>query len=101
MATGSHIEQRHELPISQQIIDPRPATEKFAEWLTDWGNFYSVITPVAILTIIAPVIGLVTLPFLLFTAIAYINGKSLLPIRYPIGFKDDKGKPGQGILYAG
>lgn len=101
MARGSHIEQRHELPISQQIIDPRPATEKFGEWLTDWANFYSVVTPVALLTIVAPVTGLVTLPFLLFTALAYINGQSLLPVRYPMGFKDEKGKPGQGILYAG
>lgn len=101
MARGSHIEQRHELPISQQIIDPRPATEKFAEWLTDLANFYSVVVPVALLTVMAPVLGLVTLPFLLFTALAYINGKSLLPVRYPIGFKDENGKPGQGILYVG
>ncbi len=98
---GTNIEQRHELPVSQQIIDPRPATEKFGEWLTDWANFYSVVTPVALMTVVAPVVGLVTLPFLLFAALAYINGKCVLPVRYPVGFKDEKGKPGQGILYVG
>ncbi|HWS25822.1 MAG TPA: type IV secretion system DNA-binding domain-containing protein, partial [Xanthomonadales bacterium] len=101
MARGTNIEQRHELPITQQIIDPRPATEKFAEWLTDLSNFYSVVTPVALLTVLAPVLALVTLPMLLFAALAYINGKCLLPVRYPLGTKDENGKPGQGILYIG
>lgn len=101
MARGSNIERRHELPVSQQIIDPRPATEKFAEWLTEWENFYAVVTPVALLTIVVPVTGFATLPFLLFAALAYINGQSLLPVRYPMGYKDEKGKPGQGILYVG
>jgi intracellular multiplication protein IcmO len=95
------IEGRHELAIGQQIIDPRPVTEKFAEWLSVPGNLFSVAMPIAIATALVPPLGLVTVPFLIFATLAHVMTKSLLPIRYPQGAVTPDGKPGDGILYVG
>lgn len=101
MATRPSIEQRHELPVTSQIVDARPMGDRFGEWLTDKGNFYAATLPVAILTAAAPVLGLITLPYLAFCAAAHLWRASPLPVRHPMGSKDDTGKPGSGILYVG
>jgi intracellular multiplication protein IcmO len=95
------IEGRHELAIGQQIIDPRPIVEKFAEWLSIPSNLFLVAVPAAAITVLAPPLALVTVPFLLFSTVAHVATKSLLPIRYPQGTTTPEGKAGDGILYIG
>ena len=97
----TNIEQRHEIKTGDQIVDPRTLATKFAEWLGQYFNLVSVTLPVAILTAALPVLAVATIPFLLFCVVTHITTKSLLPVRYPMGFKDDKGKPGTGIMYVG
>lgn len=95
------IEARHELAIGQNIIDPRPAAERFAEWLSQPANLISLAVPTAIATVVYPPVGVFTLPFLAGSTLAHVFTKSLLPIRYPVGAKDENGKAGEGILYVG
>ena len=87
-----NIEQRHEIKTGDQIVDPRTLATKFAEWLGQFPNLASVTLPVAILTAAMPVLAVGTVPFLLFCVITHVTTKSVLPVRYPMGFKDDKGK---------
>jgi intracellular multiplication protein IcmO len=101
MKPARDIEGRHELAIGQTIIDPRPAGEKFAEWLSQPSNLVSVAVPTAIATAVYPPFAMLSLPFLMGVTAAHLLTKSLLPIRYPKGGKDEKGKPGDGILYIG
>lgn len=101
MTRNINIESRHEQSVAQQIVDARPFSDRFSEWLSERGNLLSVAVPIAVLTAAAPLIGLVTLPFLFFVTVAHLGTKSLLPIRYPHDASDDKGKRGTGILYMG
>lgn len=101
MRPTNNISSRHELPVSQQIVDIRPFSAKYAEWISDKFNLMAVAIPVALMTAVMPVLGLLTLPFLLLSTFAYVSTKSVLPIRYPHDGKDEKGKPGTGILYKG
>ncbi len=102
MARRSSIEARHELKVAQQIIDPRPMFERWAEWLTSRTNMLTVVVPIVAMTMVVPVVSIVTFPLLLLLTIAHGTTKSLLPIRYPMGSKDESnGKPGTGILYVG
>lgn len=102
MARRSSIEGRHELKVSQQIIDPRPLAEKMGEWLTVRENMLMVAIPTVVATVFVPVFAFVTFPLLLVITVIHTVTKSLLPIRYPIGSKDESnGKPGTGILYVG
>ncbi|MEJ8837711.1 type IV secretion system DNA-binding domain-containing protein [Ramlibacter sp. AN1133] len=101
MTRTQDIELRHELAIGQTIIDPRPATERFAEWLSEPLNLVQAALPTALATAIYPPLGLVTVPFLAGITLAHIVTKPVLPVRYPVGTKDDKGKPGVGIMLVG
>lgn len=95
------IEARHELAIGQNIIDPRPFSQKFAEWLSEPLNLVTVAVPTALATAVYPPVGLLTVPFLFVITCAHLVTKSVLPIRYPKTSVDDQGKPGEGILYIG
>lgn len=97
----TNVEARHEIKVGQQIIDPRTMSEIFAEWLGSYLNLIAISVPVIVATAIMPMISVVTFPFLLFCVVANMTLRSVLPVRYPKGFKDDKGKPGTGILYVG
>jgi intracellular multiplication protein IcmO len=96
-----NVEQRHEIKTGQQIIDPRSMFAKFAEWLGLYHNLVIAVFPAVILTAVAPVMAFVTLPYVLIVTVAHVTMKSILPVRYPMGFTDDKGKPGTGIMYVG
>jgi intracellular multiplication protein IcmO len=96
-----NVEQRHEIKTGQQIIDPRTMFAKFAEWLGLYHNLVIASVPAVVLTGLAPVMALVTLPYLLIITLAHMTMKSILPVRYPMGFTDEKGKPGTGIMYVG
>jgi len=98
---SSNISSRHELPVGQQIVDIRPFSDRYAEWISDGGNLLSVAVPVALATALMPVAALVTLPFLAISSVVFVGRKQLLPARYPLDGKDPKGKPGDGILYMG
>lgn len=97
----SNVEQRHEIKTGAQIVDPRPLGEKFAEWLGLYQNLLIVAIPVALATAVVPLLSLLTIPFLLFCTLANISMRTLLPVRYPMGFKDEKGKPGTGMMFVG
>lgn len=97
----SNVEQRHEIKTGAQIVDPRPLGEKFAEWLGLFPNLVIVAVPVAIATAVVPLFGVVSIPFLIFCTVANLTMRSVLPVRYPKGYKNDRGKPGDGIMYVG
>lgn len=97
------VEERHEAKISQRVVDVRPATTQYAEWLSDRFNLSMVVIPLLILAALLPVIA----PFVLLTVaghlIAHKVTRPQLPFRYPAcnPESDDKGKKGTGILLFG
>lgn len=97
----SNVEQAHEIKTGAQIVDPRALGEKFAEWLGLYPNLISVAVPTALATAAIPLLAPITVPFLLFCTLANLTMRSVLPVRYPKGYKDEKGKPGDGIMYVG
>ncbi len=97
----SNVEQRHELKTGYQIVDPRPLSAKFAEWLGQYMNLITVAVPAVLATAAIPLLSIVSIPFLLIITIAHLSARSVLPVRYPKGVKDDKGKDGTGIMYIG
>lgn len=101
MARKQNVEQYHELKTGKQIVDPRPLATKFAEWLGPYPNLLMVAVPVTLGVAAVPLLGLIGIPFLLGITLAHLTAKSVLPVRYPMGSKDDKGKAGTGIMYIG
>lgn len=102
MATRTpNIEERHELKTGRQIVDPRPVLTKFAEWLGMYPNLLIAAIPAIIVIPILPLAAFLVVPYLMVIIIAHLSAKWVLPVRYPMGEKDDKGKKGDGILYAG
>jgi len=97
----SNVEQAHEIKTGAQIVDPRALGEKFAEWLGLYSNLIIVAVPTALATAAIPLLAPITIPFLLFCTLANITLRSVLPVRYPKGYKDERGKPGDGIMYVG
>ena len=97
----SGIESRHELKLRQQLVDVRPLSTRLGEWLGVWQNFAYVSLAVWVLTIVAPVVGIVTLPALAIMSFAFVAVRPLLPYRYPADRKDERGKPGDAICYLG
>jgi intracellular multiplication protein IcmO len=96
------IEARYELKLKKQIVDVRPASEKFGEWLGMPLNLVLATAPLAILWVVVPMfmpIGLVVISLMVF---AHFVNKPILPYRYPSSEIDPKkGKPGDGILFFG
>lgn len=90
----TNVEQRHEIKTGAQIVDIRPVSEKFVEWLGLYPNLVALALPVAIATAALPIIAIITVPFLLFCTLANVSMRTVLPVRYPKGYKDEKGKPG-------
>jgi len=60
-----------------------------------------VVVPASLLIAFMPLLGIVAVPFILFCLLTNLTMRSVLPVRYPKGFKDDRGKPGTGIMYVG
>lgn len=100
-ALKRNIESRHTLTAGDQVVDIRPFSDKFTEWVSVPMNFLALVLPTAVFTVVLPILGLLTFPFLLITTLIYLTSKSVLPIRYPVDGVDPKGKKGQGILYIG
>jgi len=97
----SGVESRHELKINRQLVDVRPLSTRMGEWLSEWPNFVAVMVGLWVLTVIAPAVGLVTLPAIGGFTIAFVVVKQALPYRYPHDRKDEKGKQGDAICYLG
>lgn len=97
----SGIEAKHELKVQQQLVDVRPVSTRLGEWLAEWQNFVIVQAFLWVLTVMAPVSGLITLPAIAGFSIAFVAVRQLLPYRYPHDRRDEKGKPGDAICYFG
>lgn len=96
------IEERYELKLKKQIVDVRPASEKFGEWLGMPMNLLMVTVPVALLWLVVPMFMPVGLIVVMLMTFAHFVNKPLLPYRYPSNEIDPKnGKPGDGILFFG
>lgn len=95
------IESRHILKEEDQVVDIRPQGEIFAEWLSDPINFLKVVPGIVLACVLFPVLLPLGGPAFLILTLMFINTHHVLPLRYPVGTKDNKGKPGKGILYVG
>lgn len=97
----SGVESKHELKIQQQLVDVRPMSTQMGEWLSEWPNFVATMLGLWVLTVFAPVAGLLTLPTIVGCTIAFVAVRQALPYRYPHDRKDAQGKPGDAICYLG
>lgn len=95
------IEQHQEVKLSRNIADVRSWGEKYAEKLSKPQflavNVGGLIFAMFALKMFWPV-WVVGFMFLFFTHKSY---RVLLPLRYPPDGIDEKGKPGDGIMYVG
>lgn len=95
------IEVRHVLNEEDQIVDIRPQGEIFAEWLSSPLNFLKVVPAIVAACALFPALLPIGGPAFLILTIMFVSTKYKLPLRYPVGSKDEKGKPGKGILMVG
>ena len=95
------IENRHVLNEEDQIVDIRPQGEIFAEWLSSPLNFLKVVPAIVAACALFPALLPIGGPAFLILTIMFVSTKYKLPLRYPVGSKDEKGKPGKGILMVG
>lgn len=98
-----YVEERHEAKTARRVVDVRPASTRYAEWLSEKFNLLMVTAPIlffaAVIPSIAPILFLVVLVHIIIHNVT----KPILPFRYPAGNKqkDHKGKKGTGILLMG
>lgn len=100
---ANYIEDRHQAKTANRVVDVRPASTIYAEWLSQKFNLLMVVAPMllfaAFLPALAPVLFLAVIVHLIIHKVT----KPILPFRYPAGNKegDHKGKKGTGILLLG
>lgn len=98
-----YVEDRHQAKLENRVMDIRPASTIYAEWLSEKLNVCIIVFPLLILCVIAPFLS----PILLLVAFGHVavhsGSRVVLPFRYPAGNqqKDHKGKKGTGILLMG
>lgn len=96
------IEERYEIKLKKQIVDVRPASEKFAEWLGVPVNVALITVPLAFFGMFVPIL-LPIIAFAIFLMVfAHFINQPLLPYRYPVDAINPKSKKaGDGILFFG
>jgi intracellular multiplication protein IcmO len=96
------VEARHELKLKRRIVDVRPASERFGEWLGVPLNLAIATVPIAFCMVLLPMalpIGAFAIFLMVF---AHFVNKPVLPYRYPPPSIDPKTKKvGDGILFFG
>lgn len=96
------VESRHEIHLSRQLVDVRPFSEKFGEWLGVPFNLALLSIPVAFICIFLPMLIPVAYFSIFLMVFAHFVNKPLLPYRYPITKQDPQSKKsGDGILFLG
>jgi len=100
---GRYVEERHEAKLARRVVDVRPASTQYAEWLTEKFNLVVVTVPLLVFAAILPALAPLLLLVVVGHLIAHIVTRPILPFRYPAGNveKDHKGKAGDGILLLG
>lgn len=98
-----YVEERHEADTHTRVVDVRPASTQYAEWLSEKFNLLIVTGPLLMFAGMVPILTPVLLLLVIGHLIAYKVTKPILPFRYPAGNqdKDHKGKNGTGILLLG
>lgn len=100
---GRYVEDRHEAKLSRRVVDVRPASDIYAEWLSERFNLLVVLVPQLLFAVMLPALGPVLFFSIAVHLIIHTVTKPVLPFRYPAGNKenDHKGKRGTGILLLG
>lgn len=98
------IEARHELKVAKRVVDVRPWSEKFREWISEPFNLVLACLPLLLGVNIVPAFG--WLPGLIAFVVVMVhrNAKVVMPLRYPAMNPEadpSSGKPGDGILFFG
>lgn len=98
-----YVEERHEASLSRRVVDVRPGSTQYAEWLSVRSNLCTVVIPQII---VAAAIPALAPPFVLSALVhiaAHVITRPTLPFRYPAANDepDTKGKKGTGILLLG
>jgi len=98
-----YVEERHEAKLARRVVDVRPASTQYAEWLSDRFNLAMVVLPQLLLGIAVPALAPLFMSSAIFHLVAHLVTRPQLPFRYPAfnPEKDHKGKPGTGILLMG
>ena len=98
---SSNIESRHIVNEEDSIVDMRPLTERWAEQLSKPVTYLLWAIPVLALSVLFPALGLLFVLAWLVLTVVFATNHYVLPVRYPVGSKDDKGKKGTGICLVG
>lgn len=96
------LEKHLEVPEHRRFVDVRPASTRFAEWLTTTKGLMISFVPALLTGIAAPVTMPIVSLWLMVVFLVYLKTKPLMPLRYSAAQTDpSNGKPGKGILYFG
>lgn len=95
------VEDRHEAVLAKQVVDVRPWTSIYGEWLGVKINAMVVTLPQLFIAALVPMLAVPLLISVLMHLAAHLTNQPVLPLRYPVGSVDNKGKPGEGILLFG
>ena len=96
------LEDHLEVPEHRRFVDVRPATTRFAEWLTTTKGLVISFLPALLTGIIVPVTMPIASLWLMIVFLVYLKTKPLMPLRYSAAQMDPStGKPGKGILFFG
>lgn len=98
------IEERHELKVSKRVVDVRPWSEKFKEWVSEPFNLVLLFLPLALCINIVPSFGWIFALTAFVVIMVHRHVKVVMPLRYPaMNVEPDPstGKPGDGILFFG
>ncbi len=95
------IEQYQEVQLSRNIADVRSWGEKYAEKLSKPEFLAINVAGVIACTLILKMLWIVWVVCFLFLFFTHLSYRVLLPLRYPPDGVDEKGKPGDGIMYVG
>ena len=98
-----YVEDRHEAKTAKRVVDVRPTSTQYAEWLSVKFNLLMVCGPLLVFAFILPTLSVFLLPIVMVHIIIHKVTRPILPFRYPAGNKDKdtKGKKGTGILLLG
>jgi intracellular multiplication protein IcmO len=99
-----YVEARHEASLASRVIDVRPASVLYAEWLAQKVNFLMVAGAHLAAALVSPWLGFVAIPSLLIHLLIFASTKQTLPFRYPAGDKGKTPKPSikaDGIMLMG
>jgi intracellular multiplication protein IcmO len=99
-----YVEAQHEATLASRVIDVRPASAIYAEWLSQKANFLMIAVAHLVLALVSPWASMIAVPSLLVHVVIYTSTKALLPFRYPAGDKGKTPKPSiksDGIMLMG